>query len=89
MFIFNYENVYIGYSLEELEKVRNILSFENIKHKYKIINHNNQWGLIGTKRGHCGNFKINRNYEKQYNVYVKKHDYENAKYLIKKHLHKT
>lgn len=39
MFLFNKRDVYIGYSLEELLKVREILAKEGIKYTYKVINH--------------------------------------------------
>jgi hypothetical protein len=53
MFFFNKEDVYIGYSLEELFKVRAILEKEGIKYTYKVVNHSG-WG-----RGRSGSFGLN------------------------------
>lgn len=88
MFLFNSAEVYIGYSLEELAKVREILSMNGIKYKYKIVNHSGQWNGRGTIRGSYGSAGQNKNFERQYYVYVKKNDYENGKYLVNKALHK-
>ncbi len=87
MFFLNKEDVYIGYSLEELSKVRETLEKEGIKYTYKVINHMGQSTGIGTRRGKWGSFGMNMDYEKQYVVSVKKKDYEKAKYLVNKVLH--
>ena len=81
MFLFNKEDVYIGYSLEELSKVRGILEKEGIKYTYKVINHS------CTIRGKFGSIGMKMGYEKQYVVSVKKSDYEKAKYLVNSILH--
>lgn len=82
MFLFNSEDVYIGYSLDELAKVRECLAVENIKYKYRIVN------LSGsTNRGRVGSYGGNKNYERQYYVSVQKKDSEKAKYVVNKALH--
>jgi hypothetical protein len=73
--------VYIGYSLEELSKVRECLILAQIKYDYKVSSHSSH------SRGRYGSFGSNVNYEKQYYVYVKNKDYEQAKYLVDKVLH--
>lgn len=87
MCFFKREDVYIGYSLVELSKVRTILEKEGIKYSYKVVNHLGQWFVHGTRRGTYGSVGINLDYEKQYVVSVKKSDYENAKYLVNKVMH--
>ena len=87
MFFFNKEDVYIGYSMEELAKVREILKREGIKYTYKVNDSSGQWLGNGTSRGNFGSFGRNKNYEKQYVVSVKKKDAENAKYFIHNVLH--
>lgn len=82
MFFFNKVDVYIGYSLEELSKVRGVLGRESIKYTYKVIDHSGH-----TSSGNFGSFGMNKNYEKQYVVSVKKKDSENAKYFIHSVLH--
>ena len=87
MFLFNMESVYIGYSLQELSKVRDILKREGIKYSYKVVNNSGQWSRLGTRRSRFGSFGMNMNYEKQYAVYVHKKDLEKAKNLVNSVLH--
>lgn len=87
MFPFNKESVYIGYSLEELAKVRYVLNREGIKHSYRVVNRSGQWLGPGSRRGRFGSFGMNMKYEKQYTVYVHKKDVEKAKYLVNSVLH--
>ena len=83
MFWFNSEEVYIGYSQEDLLKVRECLEIEHIKYGYRIMNHS------GQSRGRSGTFGLNTNFERQYQVYVKRKDYERAQYLVDKALHRN
>lgn len=76
MFLFNKKDVYIGYSMEELSKVREVLENQDIKYTYKVINHS------AATRGKFGSLGINMKYEKQYIISVRKDDYEKAKYLV-------
>lgn len=87
MVIFNKEDVYIGYSMVELSKVREVLEKNGIKYTYKVVNHSGQWAGRGTTRGRFGSIGMNMNYEKQYIVSVKKNDYEEARYLVNKILY--
>jgi hypothetical protein len=58
MFFFNKEDIYIGYSIEELSKVRSSLKNQGIKYTYKVINQSDQWWELGqgTSRGNLGSF---------------------------------
>jgi hypothetical protein len=87
MFLFNKEDVYIGYSIEELSKVRDTLENEGIKYSYKVVNRSGQWSRRGTRRGTFGSYGINMDYEKQYTVYVHRKDFERAKHLVNRALH--
>jgi len=87
MFLFNKEDVYIGYSMEELAKVRGILARESIEYRYKIINSSTPGLGRETTRGNFGSKGMKMDYDKQYVVSVKKSDYETAKYLVNKVLH--
>ena len=87
MLLFNKEDVYIGYSMEELSKVRETLENEGIKYSYKVVNHSGQWSGRGTKRGDFGSYGINMDYEKQYVVSVNRKDFEKAEYLANRALH--
>ncbi|WP_409369160.1 hypothetical protein [Lysinibacillus sp. 38-6] len=82
MFFFNKEEIYSGYSLEELSKVKAALNREGIKYSYKVVDPSIQWLGPGTKRGNFGSFGMNPKYEKQYVVSVKIKDAESAKYFV-------
>lgn len=88
MFPFSKEDVYTGYSIEELSKVRDILGKEGIKYSYKVVNRSGQWSRRGSRRGTYGSFGINMDYEKQYAVYVHRRDFEKAKHHVNSALHK-
>ena len=87
MFLFSKEDVYIGYSIEELSKVREILEKDSIKYTYKVVNRSGQLSRRGTRRGSFGSYGLNMDYTKQYAVYVHRKDFEKAKYLVNKALH--
>lgn len=87
MFFFNKEEVYMGYSMGEFSKVRTILESEGIKYVFKVINPSGKWLGTDTSRGNFGNSGLNKNYERQYVVAVKKKDVENAKFLIHRFLY--
>jgi len=87
MFLFDKEDVYIGYSMGELSKIREILEKESIKYTYKVINHSGQWLGRGMTRGNFGSVGMNRDYERQYVISVKKNNCDKAKYIVNKVLH--
>jgi len=82
MFLFDKEDIYIGYSLDEVSKITNILSEKNIKYTHKIFKYLNRSERFSLKR-----VGINMAYETQYTISVKKKDYDEAKYLVNKVLH--
>ena len=81
------QEVYMGYSLEDLAKVRQALANADIKYSYNVHDHSGQWSGRGTIRGRCGSMGLNMKYAKQYSVSVKRKDYEEASYLVNKALH--
>lgn len=82
MCFFFKEDVYIGYSLEELARVRQALHNEGIRYSYNVVDHSGQWMGRGTIRGNYGSAGMNMNYSKQYTVSVKRKDFERARYLV-------
>ena len=82
MFSFNKKEVYMGYSIEELSKVINILIENDIKYEKKLINL-----LRSDERFSLRRVGLNKDYETQYIISVKECDYEKAKYIINKVLH--
>ncbi|MDP4085534.1 MAG: hypothetical protein Q8934_13100 [Bacillota bacterium] len=87
MLFFGREDIYIGYSINEFSKVRGILESKGIKYTYKVINQSEQWLGQGTLRGNFGSIGMNKSYEKQYVISVKKKDSENAIFWVNSVLH--
>jgi len=73
---------YIGHSMEKSSKIRAVLKREGIKYTYKVNDPSAQWLGPGSSRGNVGSFGMNKKLEKQYVIYVKIKDVENAKYFI-------
>lgn len=87
MFFLLKEEIYVGFLIEELAKVRYILDEENIKYTIKATDPSAQLAGPGTVRGNLGSFGMNSKYEKQYQIFVKKKDAEQAKHLVHRALH--
>ena len=83
MFLLNKEDVYIGYSIEDVSNILDILKKNNIKHKHKIVKL-----LRNDERFSIKRVNVNMNYETQYTISVKQSDYKKAKYLIDKRINK-
>ncbi len=81
MFPWNREEVYMGFSMQEFFHVCDILAANQIEYDYRAVNHAANWGATW---GRMGSFGQDPAYEIQYYVYVKRQDYETAKYLLKK-----
>ena len=81
------QDVYIGYSMADLAKVRQALANEGIKYSYRVFDSSGQWTGRGTRRGNFGSIGLNMNYTKQYTVSVRRKDFEKASYLVNKALH--
>ena len=80
----NRENVYIGFDLQEFNRIREILEANQIDYAQKVNNHAGSWALEGTIRGGAGSFGQNIDFQYEYEIYVHKKDYQKTKYLIRK-----
>ena len=75
----NRKEVFMGNSMQRLSEVRNILSTNKIKYKYKVVSLNQ-----GVPRGRTGTFGENMDYLNTYYIYVHKKDYANACSVLQK-----
>lgn len=82
MFLFDKEDVYIGYSIDEVSKIINILNENSIKYAHKVIKNLKSRGRFNLER-----LGMNRDYDTQYIISVNQSDHEKAKYLVNKALH--
>ena len=83
MFFFNKREVYIGNSISESARVRDILSAHNIPYQIKVISHQGQWTGRGAVRSYSGSAGVNLDLDRQTIIYVKKKDYEEAAHFIR------
>jgi len=75
--IWNQKEVFLGYSLEKFNEVREILSANKIEYKYRIVNRNSAY-LFASRRARTGTFGENPSYSSAYYIYLHKKDYEYA-----------
>lgn len=84
MFLFNKEDIYIGYSIEDVSKIIGVLKENNIKYKHRVVKL-----LRNDERFSLRRVNIDMNYETQYTISVKQSDCDNAKYLVNKILYES
>ncbi len=82
--IFNRKELIVTYSMKRQSEIRSILANNNIKYHVKIIDRKNPSSFSAGSRSHTGTFGENIRLEYEYIIYVRKEDYDNAKYLISK-----
>jgi hypothetical protein len=85
MFLFNRLDVYIGFSIAEVNKVLDALAAARIKYGWKT---GSGYAGLGAIRGQ-DSYGNTINCSCQYTVYVKKKDAETARYLVNKALHQV
>lgn len=79
--IFNRREVCLTFDVHKLARIRETLSSNGIDYKIKSFNRGyNHFG--GSSRVRMGNFGINVEYGREYVVFVKKDDYEEAMGLL-------
>lgn len=80
--IWSQREVFVGYSLEKFNEVRQILSANKIEYNHRLVN-NHKTYAFSSRRARTGTFGENMNYSITYYVYVHKKDYENACAILK------
>lgn len=77
----NRKEVYMGYSLNKFNEVREILTANKIKYAHKLVNNNKSFS---STRARMGSFGEKQEYSITYYVYVHKEDYDKACIALKK-----
>lgn len=83
MFLFNRREVYVGNSVRESARIRDILDSHGIRYQYRVVSHLGQWSGQGTVRSFSGTSGVNLELDQQTYIFVKKADYDEAMYLIR------
>ena len=81
MFIWNRKEVYNGFSINEFNRIKNILSAKGIDYNFRTVNKSTSSGF-DTTRGRVGSMGENLKYSYQYYIYVHKNNYDNAIFVI-------
>ncbi len=77
MWFWNRREVYHGFSLKAQAETSEFLKANHIKYDYRVIN------LNSNNRGRTGSYGLNKDYEKEYYIYVHKKDYEYVTHLLR------
>lgn len=81
--VFNRRNVYNGFDMKEFNRIRDMLDLHHIHYTYHVNNRLGQWAGEGTIRGRTGNIGMKSEETYQYELFVHRREWENAKELIK------
>lgn len=81
--MFGWEEVYMGFSMEDYIKARDAVTRAGIPYKRKLFAHAGAW--LGRGKVHYSNVIVgsHTDYTKQYRLFARKADAEQARYLIR------
>jgi len=80
--IFNRRELLTTFSMEEQNRVRDILSQNHIDYRVKTVNPSARATIGSSGRGRMGSFGVNMDCAYQYYIYVHTKDYARAQSLI-------
>lgn len=81
--LWNRKEIYNGSSINEFNRIRNLLSQNEIKYDIKTVNNRTSSGFDST-RGRVGSMGENLDLSYEYYIYVHKNTYDEALYIISK-----
>lgn len=80
--VFNRRELLTTFSMEEQNRVRDILAQNNIDYRVKTVNPSARSAAAGSGRARTGSFGIDMDCAWQYYIYVHKKDYDRARSLL-------
>lgn len=83
IFIWNRKEIYNGFSINKLNRIKDSLSQKGIKYDVKVVNRTTSSGF-DTSRGRIGSMGENHKNSYKCYIYVHKKDYNAACYIINK-----
>ena len=81
IFIWNRKEVYNGFSIDDFNRIKDILSEREIKYDFRTVNRTTSSAFDST-RGRIGSMGENLKYSYEYYIYVNKDNYDEAVFLI-------
>ncbi|MBC8588267.1 hypothetical protein [Paratissierella segnis] len=80
--LWNRKEVFIGYSMKNFNKCREILNLNKIRYIYRVVNpHGSKF--FGANRSYRSTFGEKIEYDYEYHIYVHRDDYEKAMKVIR------
>ena len=77
----NRKEIYNGFSINEFNRIKNILAQKGIQYEFKTVNRTTSSGF-DTSRGRVGSMGENMKYSYEYYIYVHRKNYNQAVFLI-------
>ena len=77
IFIWNRKEVYNGFSIDDFNRIKDILSEREIKYDFRTVNRTTSSAFDST-RGRIGSMGENLKYSYEYYIYVNKDNYDEA-----------
>lgn len=81
IFIWNRKEVYNGFSIDEFNKIKDILADKGIKYDFRTVNRTTSSAFDST-RGRIGSMGERLKYSYEYYIYVNKNYYDDALFAI-------
>ncbi len=81
--MFGWEEVYMGFSMEDFIKARDAVTRAGMPYKRKLFAHAGAWLGHGSAIRSNAIIGSHTDYTKQYRLFVRKEDAEQARYLIR------
>lgn len=82
--MFGWEEVYMGFTMEDFARARDAVARAGLPHKRRLFAHAGAWLGRGRVRHSSAIIGSHTDYAKQYRLFVRKQDAEQARYLIRK-----
>ena len=82
--MFGWEEVYMGFSMEDYAKARDAVTAAGIAYKRKLFAHAGAWLGRGKVSHSTAIIGHHTDYSKQYRLFVRNADAEQARYLIRR-----
>ncbi len=82
--MFGWEEVYMGFSMDDFAKARDAVTRAGLPYKRKLFAHAGAWLGRGRVRHSSAIIGDHTDFTKQYRLFVRQEDAEQARYLIRR-----
>lgn len=82
--IFNRQELYVTFDMKKFNELRSSLEQAGIEYTYRTVSQNGSAGIAPNNRSRMGSMGVHLEKDLEYQIYVKKSDYEKARLLTGK-----